>query len=309
MLADSPLFRNVPRNFLRSHLANLSHRTLAADELLLTPGQPNNAIYIILSGRLRIHLGLPESEPIQMFGPGDCVGEMSTLLEDGEVSAYVIADTPCELLVVDRAVVWLLINDSQKTARNLLNILINRMRTSNRVFVESMEQKYGYTKNTIIDELTGLYSQSGMDKDFRKQILRCTMDNEATTLIMLEVDHFQQFNKQYGSLGGDQALRSTAQCILDNMRPRDRAARYSHERFTVLLPNTPIVDGCVAAERLRLNISRSNVMTPSGDVLPPVTVSLGVSESRPSDSLEQLLMRAESALLQAKAAGHNCIRI
>lgn len=279
-----------------------------AGETLLTPEKPNNCIYIILSGRLRIHLSLSESEPIEMFGQGDCVGEMSTLLDDGQVSAYVIADTDCELLVVDRAVVWLLINDSQKIARNLLNILIHRIRTSNRNFVESMEQKQGYTKNSIIDDLTGLYSTRGMSKDFKKQILRCTMDNESSTLVMLEIDHFQQFNKKYGTLGGDQALRSTAQNILDSMRPRDRAARYNGERFAVLLPNTTLADACVAAERLRLNISQSNVMTPSGDVLPPVTISLGLCESRASDTLEQLLMRAESVLLQAKAAGYNCIK-
>ncbi len=287
---------------------NLDLRTLVAGETLLAPGQANDCIYIILSGRLRIHLGLPETEAIEMFGQGDCVGEMSTLLDDGQVSAYVIADTNCELLVIDRAVVWLLINDSQKTARNLLNILIQRMRVSNRIFVESMEQKYGYTRNAIIDDLTGLYSPHGMNKNFKKQILRCTMDHEPSTLILLEVDHFQQFNKLYGSLGGDQALRSTAQSILDTMRPRDRAARYSSERFAVLLPSTPLAEGHIAAERLRLNISRSNVMTPSGDVLPPVTISLSVSESRASDTLEQLFMRAESALLQAKAAAYNSLK-
>ena len=307
-MANTPLFRSVPRNFLRNYLANLGRRTLVAGETLLAPGQPNNCMYIILSGRLRIHLGLPESEPIELFGQGDCVGEMSTLLDDDQVSAYVIADTNCELLVLDRAVVWSLVKDSQITARNLLNILIHRIRASNRVFVESMEQKNGYAKNAIIDDLTGLYNPRGMGKDFKKQILRCTMDNEPSTLMLLEIDHFQQFNKQYGSLGGDQALRSTAQAILDSMRPRDRAARYSDERFTILMPNTPLAEGCIAAERFRLNISQSNVMTPSGDALPPVTISLGLSESRASDTLEQMIMRAELALLQAKAAGHNCLK-
>ena len=272
---------------------------------MLAIGKPNDCIYIILSGRLRIHLGSPKSEAIEMFGQGDCVGEMSTLLDDGQVSAYVIADTNCELLVIDRAVVWSLINDSQKTARNLLNILVERMRVSNRLFVESMEQKNGYSKNITIDDLTGLYSRQGMNSDFKRQIMRCTMDHESSTLMLLEVDHFQQFSKTYGSLGADQALRNTAQNILDSMRPRDRAARYSNERFAVLLPSTSLAEGRIAAERLRLNINQSNVMTPSGDVLPPVTVSLGISESRASDTLEQLLMRAESALLQAKAARCN----
>ncbi len=304
-MVNGSLFRGVPRVFLQSHLDHFGRRSLQAEDTLLAVGKPNDCIYIILSGRLRIHLGSQKSEAIEMFGQGDCVGEMSTLLDDGQVSAYVIADTNCELLVIDRAVAWSLINDSQKTARNLLNILVERVRVSNRLFVESMEQKCGYSKNITIDDLTGLYSRQGMNSGFKRQIMRCTMDHESSTLMLLEVDHFQQFSKAYGNLGADQALRNTAQNILDCMRPRDRAARYSNERFAVLLPSTSLAEGHIAAERLRLNVSQSNVMTPNGDVLPPVTISLGVSESRASDTLEQLLMRAESALLQAKAAGRN----
>ena len=272
-------------------------------------GKSNDSIYVVLSGRLRIHLGSPKSEAVEMFGQGDCVGEMSTLLDDGQVSAYVIADTHCELLVIDRAIVWSLINDSQKTARNLLNMLVERMRVSNRIFAENMEKKNGYSKNIAIDDLTGLYSRHGMNSDFKRQIMRCNMDHEPSTLLLLEIDHFQQFNKVYGNLGADQALRNTAQNILDSMRPRDRAARYSNERFAVLLPNTSLADGHIAAERLKANVSQSNVVTPNGDILSPVTVSLGICESRASDTLEQLLMRSESALLQAKAARQSVIPI
>ena len=121
LLVNSPLFRGVPRTFLQSHLDNLGHRSLQAGDTLLAMGKSNDSIYVVLSGRLRIHLGSPKSEAVEMFGQGDCVGEMSTLLDDGQVSAYVIADTHCELLVIDRAIVWSLINDSQKTARNLLH--------------------------------------------------------------------------------------------------------------------------------------------------------------------------------------------
>ena len=303
------MFRSVPRSFLRTHLVKLEHRLLEAGDTLLEPSLPNNNIYIIVNGRLRVHLTLSEPEPTKMFGQGDCVGEMSSLLDDGQVSAFVVADTPCELLVIDHATVWLLINDSQKIARNLLSILIQRMRGSNRMMVESMEQKLGYAKNADIDDLTGLYSRRGMSRDFKKQILRCTMDHEYSTLLLLEADLFPQFVNQYGSLGGDQALRSLAQTILDSMRPRDRAARYRGEKFAVLLPNTHLADGSIAAERLRMNVSKANIMTPSGDVLPPITISLGLSENRAEDTLEHLIARAESAMLLAKTTGGNCLRI
>ncbi len=307
LLLESPLFHDVQRDVLSRHLSMVNCRSLKKGEILLTPRQYNDLIYVILSGRLSVHNGQPDNEPIALFGQGECVGEMS-MLDDGEVSVYVVADTDCDLLTIDHLSVWALINDSHRAALNMLSILTRRTHVSDQLTVDSMEQQLGYEKSNLIDDLTGLYNQHWVNEAFRKQTRRSSMNNKHCTLILLDIDDFNQFNVQYGDLGGDQALRTIAQTMLDCMRPNDMAARYHAARFAILLPNTPLTEGSIAAERLRTNISQKNVAVPSGDVLPAVTISLGLSETCANDTLEQLIARAESALLQAKAAGGNCVK-
>lgn len=307
LLLESPLFHDVQRDVLSRHLSMVNFRSLKKGEILLTPRQHNDLIYVILSGRLSVHAAQPDSEPIALFGQGECVGEIS-LLDNGIVSAYVVAETDCDLLTIDHLSVWALINESHRAALNMLSILTRRIRVSDQLIVENMEQQQGYEKSDLIDNVTGLYNHHWVNVAFQKQIRRSSMNNKPCTLILLDVDDFRQFNEQYGDLGGDQALRTIAQTMLECMRPTDMAARYQNAKFVVLLPNTPLAEGCIAAERLRANVSQRNVVVPSGDVLPPVTISLGLTETTVNDSLEQLIQNAESAVNEARAAGGNCIK-
>src|SRR3990172_5874087 len=105
LLLESPLFHDEQRHLLSRHLSMVNCRTLKKGEVLLTPRQHNDLIYVILSGRLSVHLNQPGDVPIALFGQGECVGEIS-LLDDGLVSAYVIADTDCNLLTIDHLSVW-----------------------------------------------------------------------------------------------------------------------------------------------------------------------------------------------------------
>lgn len=307
LLLESPLFMGVERDVLSRHLSMVNCISRKAGEILLSQGQHNNQIYFILSGRLSVHLGQPDSEPVAIFGQGECVGEIS-MLDDGPVSAYVIADTDCDLLTIDHLSVWALISDSHRAAINMLNILTRRIRVSDQMLADSMEQQLGYEKNNIIDDLTGLYNHHWVNEAFRKRIRRSAMNNKPCTLVLLEIDDFRRFNERYGDLGGDQALRTIAQAMLDCLRPNDMEARYQKEKFSVLLPNTSVTEGAIAAERLRAFVTRKNIVVPSGDVLPGVTISLGLSEACGGDTLEQVIARADAALLQAKAAGGNCTK-
>lgn len=307
LLLESPLFMGVERDVLSRHLSMVNCISRKTGETLLTPGQHNNQIYFILSGRLSIHIGQPDNEPVAIFGQGECVGEIS-MLDDGPVSAYVIAHTDCELLTIDHMSTWALITDSHKAAINMLSILTRRIRVSDQMIVDNMEQQLGYEKNNIIDDLTGLYNRHWVNEAFQKRICRSAMNNKPCTLVLLEIDDFKHFNELYGDLGGDQALRTIAQAMLDCLRPNDMEARYQKEKFSVLLPNTSMAEGCIAAERLRTFVAQRNIVVPSGDVLPGVTISLGLSETCVDDTLEKLVARADAALLQAKAAGGNCTK-
>lgn len=306
LLQTTALFCNVPHETLVSHLGEVGCNTLTEGETLLSPGEKNRRIYIIISGRLRIHLDLSHSIPLTIFGPGECVGEMS-ILDDAKVSAHVIADTDCELLAIDHAAVWSLIDSSLDAARNLLHILSKRMRLNNQIFLDNIKRQQTYEHYANIDELTGLHNRRWMNGAFEQQIRRCISEQEPGTFIMVDADHFKQFNDLHGHLGGDQALRTIAQAILHNLRPQDHAARYGGEEFAIFLPQTSLEAACSIAERLRMQTKQAAIIMPGGDTLPSVTISLGLSEVSAEDTLERLIARADAALYRAKQSGRNRI--
>jgi diguanylate cyclase (GGDEF)-like protein len=307
VLESAPLFLGIPNQLLAGQLSETRLHPLAAGQVLLVPGQPNNTIYIILSGRLRIQTQESAGEPIAILGEGECVGEMS-MLGSEPVSAYVVAATDCKLLAIDHAAMWELINSSHAAAHNMLNILTRRIRNTNEIAAENLEQHQGYSGNSIVDELTGLYNLHWTQQKFERHLKRGIVGNKPSCLLLLEMDHLKEFVRRHGQLGGDQALRDIAYTALSCLRPDDQAGRHSDEKFAIFLPNTSLYDACSAAERLKMNVGRSPVVLPSGDALPPITVSIGVSQARPDDTLVSLFDRAEDALQLARDDGGNNVK-
>jgi diguanylate cyclase (GGDEF)-like protein len=307
LLETAPLLRGVSHNLILKALSRSRLVGLKKGDQLLEPGQQNNHIYLILFGRLSIQMQ-KVGEPIVMFGEGECVGEMS-ILGDGHVSAYVFAATDCKLLAIDQAALWGLIDNSHEAAHNMLSILSKRIRIGDQRVAESLERQQGYSSSNMVDELTGLYNREWMDEKLGRYLQRCIGNNQLSCLIMLEMDDYQEFNGKFGSLGSDQALRTIAHTMLSCLRPDDQAGHHSGPQFSVFLPNTTsLTDACIAAERLRKAINQATVVLPSGDALPPISISLGVSQAYQEDSLEHLFGRAEQALRIARESGGNCVR-
>lgn len=306
LLEEVPLFFGVPEELLNRHLEDASLISLTSGQTLLSPGESCEKIYVILSGRLRVNSGGLSDEPLALFGTGETVGEMS-ILDDSKSFSYLIADTDCDLLSIDHASIWSLINDSHQAARNMLNILALRIPISERSIHDDIESRQGYAGLNHVDELTGLYNSQWMYQMFSRQIHRCAMDKGYATLMMISIDQFKHYNQQHGRLGGDQALRTAAQTILSCLRPNDQAARFHGKVFAVFLPRTTTAEGSKAAERLRQQVEHAVIVTPSGDALPQVTISIGLAEVHTEETLEQLLQKTESALQRARLSGRNCI--
>ena len=298
LLQESPLFMKVRSSLLASMLMKTSRISMAAEQVLLTPGQLNDRIYIILSGRLRAQLNIDDTRPIALFGLSECVGEMS-MFEDNQVSAYVIAATDCELLVVSHAEVWAILNESLQAAHNMLNILANRMRTSNRVLAESMESLHGYEAMDYINNTTGIYNRRWLSENIARLIHRHTLNRQPCAFILLKVDNFAQYDALFGSLGCDQAQRTIAQTMLRCLRPNDVEAHISEDQFAIFLPQTLLEHVDNVTGRLLEEIHHTTIVTPSGDALPPVTLSVGVSQVQPGDTLDTLLARAHAAMHEA----------
>ena len=309
LLKNVPLFSGVAYEHLVRHLVNSSQRLLAPGEVLISPGESNEKVFVILSGRMRVNSGSAYGEPVAMFGAGESVGEMS-LLDDQKSFAFLVADTECTLLAIDYSAIWALVNDSHQAAVNLLNILALRNPAMYENYDET-EKHLGYVGLNLVDEMTGLYNSKWMyqifDRLFNRQISRSSANHSNAMLMQLSIDNFRLYNDAHGCLGGDQALRTVAQTILSYLRPNDQAARFHGKNFIIFLPNTSLHEGRLAAERLLVQIRDAHIVTPNGDALPGVTVSIGLVEINEKGSLDQALEQAANAVQHARDAGRDCI--
>ncbi|KAA0985115.1 sensor domain-containing diguanylate cyclase [Pseudomonas sp. ANT_J28] len=155
------------------------------------------------------------------------------------------------------------------------------------------------------DALTGLANRRTLVQVLRHEWFRAQRSGQPLSLLMIDADHFKAFNDRHGHQGGDDALRSVAKVISDNVRrPADLVARYGGEEFSVILAETDSQGAQQIAEHIRATVEQ---LPPVPGAESPITVSIGISTWTTSAeiSLEQLLFAADKALYQAKESGRN----
>ena len=308
LLDETPLFQGIPHKILAPIFRDSMRISLAKGELLLSPGVINEHVYIIISGQLSVHLSLLNpDESLAILNTGECVGEMSILV-DSKVSAYVIAKTDCQLLAIGYSAFWSLIKGSNESARNMLNILVQRIRLGNEVIADSLlYQDKAPEKVTIIDSLTGLYNQHGMQEEFDRMLQLCLASKQPLCLIILKVDEASNILASDRPLSEELAIHPIAQTILAGLRPGDHAAHLSGNKFALLLANLPLTDACATAEKLRATICQIPIRLPDGGSLSPVTISAGVCRANEDDTWNTLRIKTNRALDRAIDAGRNRI--
>ena len=153
------------------------------------------------------------------------------------------------------------------------------------------------------DELTGIHNRRHfLDMGFRIDA-RMRESLRPLSVLYLDIDHFKLLNDRYGHAAGDQALRSLARTVNRLIRAQDLVGRLGGEEFAVLLPDCPIDDAIESAERLRQALAQ--IARPDGWL----TVSIGVAQRLESEDLANTLHRADLAMLSAKEAGRNAVKV
>jgi len=129
------------------------------------------------------------------------------------------------------------------------------------------------------------------------------------SIIIVDLDHFKNYNDLYGHQKGDQVLQAVAQTISNSCRITDFVARYGGEEIVVLLPETEAKSSLVIAERIISSIRDLNIEHADNENLGIVTASVGVSSFLPdknkAESWEDVLKKADEALYRAKNTGRN----
>jgi diguanylate cyclase (GGDEF)-like protein len=154
------------------------------------------------------------------------------------------------------------------------------------------------------DSLTGLLNRRAMEELLFAQVQRSVRGRESFAVMMLDLDHFKRVNDHYGHAVGDQALKHVAQLLRGSVREVDSLARFGGEEFVVLMPGASLAQAQPIAERLRERLYATPLVCAETTV--PLSISIGIAQWRGGgEDLSQLLVRADTALFQAKGQGRN----
>jgi phosphoserine phosphatase RsbU/P len=137
------LLRNLPAGVLQALVEKCHTVTLAAGDVLLKPGDANHTLYFLLSGQLQVHLDSRDSGNSFPIDPGEVIGEMS-IIEHRKVSAWVVGEQPSTLLAMPEQVFWEEFLTIPQATRNLLGLLISRVRKTDAVLAKELERKVRY---------------------------------------------------------------------------------------------------------------------------------------------------------------------
>lgn len=156
------------------------------------------------------------------------------------------------------------------------------------------------------DTLTGLPNRRALEEFFRQAQVAAMEQDEPLSLLLIDVDHFKKFNDSYGHSVGDQVLRLVARAVRERLRQKDLPARYGGEELIAILPQADLETCAAIAERIRSSIAECQFTRRStGEILPRITVSIGVGQFQLGESLSDVIDRCDRALYLAKKFGRN----
>lgn len=154
------------------------------------------------------------------------------------------------------------------------------------------------------DPLTGLLNRRSFNKILLNEHSRYNRNEEAYSIIILDIDKFKLINDKYGHATGDIAIQTIARSCESILRSHDSVARIGGEEFCVLLPNTNKQAAYIVAEKLRKIVSLSTIKAINHEF--SMTISIGVSQVEKSDvNHTAILRRADENMYKAKKTGRN----
>lgn len=150
------------------------------------------------------------------------------------------------------------------------------------------------------DRLTGVLNRGRVGELLDDEIARAERYETPLSVILLDIDFFKWLNDSLGHTVGDAVLQEMTRRLEERLRHTDHLGRWGGEEFLVLLPQTPLDDALMVAEKLRAAVAE-----PAFEQAGRVTISLGVTAFRSGEEQNALVERADYALYRAKAAGRD----
>ena len=136
-------------------------------------------------------------------------------------------------------------------------------------------------QEVLLDSLTGLHNRRAYELRIKEEVQRYQRYDQSFSLVMFDIDHFKRVNDEYGHQAGDKCLREIARRIKPSLRQCDFLARYGGEEFVIILTGISGDDAHKVAEKVRKLIENTRFSYRGQEV--PVTISLGITEVKPTD--------------------------
>jgi diguanylate cyclase (GGDEF)-like protein len=155
----------------------------------------------------------------------------------------------------------------------------------------------------IRDELTGLFNRRYLRETLERELSRVKREGKPLGVIMMDLDHFKEYNDTYGHHAGDELLFAVGHLIQDHVRYEDIACRYGGEEFLVIMPGASLN---LTHERAMLLNRKTKCLHQERNSLKPITISAGVAVfPQHGNTGNDLIRAADSALYLAKSNGRD----
>jgi len=163
-------------------------------------------------------------------------------------------------------------------------------------------------KLAVTDGLTTLFNSRHFYSQLESEVDRCVRYQHPLSMLLIDIDHFKEFNDRFGHLEGDKVLVRFSQILKSCLRTNDSAYRYGGEEFTVILPETGAEEARKVAQRIRSTLE-AEVFHPSSGRSVSKTISIGVTEYSPKESITVFVRRADQAMYVSKQNGRNRVSV
>jgi len=237
----------------------------------------------------------------------DIYNEQASRRKQGKDSVY-----ECGLLRKDGQINWFLVSakaildDSGRFEGSFAMLTDINARKEMEFLLAETNRQLMELSNT--DSLTGIANRRSFDSALEHEYYRLRRSNSELSVIMLDIDHFKEYNDYYGHVMGDECLRRIGRVLTGCVtRSVDLAARYGGEEFACILPDTGIQGAVAIAECIRQRIHELKIEHKESPVSEFVTASLGVATVRYSDNMSpaDVVEMADRLMYKAKLSGRN----
>ena len=203
---------------------------------------------------------------------------------------------------IDNSVFWSLISGLKLVYDDQPCVLLSLSDISAQIERETVFRQLAST-----DPLTGVYNRRYFFDLAEKVINQSVLQAQTFAMLMLDIDYFKAINDRFGHASGDQAIQQVASICSKVLRDDDILGRLGGEEFALLLVNTDLKAAAAVAERLRQRVADTQVPVQSDYIC--MTISIGVAEAIPGESVDGVLKRADKALYAAKSKGRNRVEL